>query len=92
MSWDQTYSHTVALAVDRFAAAIIFNEPDITISSLCWFVLNPAKPIQKLKLSGWQFRLLNWIGSRLEQLFPGHCAAARQGDLYTSARARDLLA
>lgn len=39
MSWEQSYSHTVAIGLDRFGAALIFNEPDITISSLCWFVL-----------------------------------------------------
>lgn len=43
MSWDKTYSHTLLLALDRFGAAILFNEPDITISSLCWIVLTRDK-------------------------------------------------
>lgn len=91
MSWEKTYSHTVALGLDRLGAALIFNEPDITISSLCWVVRTPSAAVIPLKLSGWQYRLLLWIGDRLEQFWPGHCADARGGDLDTSARSRLLL-
>lgn len=97
MSWDQTYSYTVVLAVDRFAAAVLFGQPDITISSLCWIVLNAGKlriadeAMEKLRLSKWQVRSLLWIGGRLEHFFPGHCAAARLSDLRTSTRSIDLL-
>jgi hypothetical protein len=91
MSWDHTYSHTVALAVDRFGAAIIYNEPDITISSLCWIVRTNAPTLASLKLSPWQLKSLVYIGNGLERFFPGHCAAARLGDLETSARSRTLL-
>lgn len=92
MSWDKTYSHTVALGFDRLGAALIFNEPDITISSLCWIVResSPAQ-VEKLKLSEWQLWLLWQIGNGLEHFWPGHCAAARQGDLDTTARSRVLL-
>lgn len=38
MSWNRTYSHTVALGLDRFTAAVVFNQADITVSSLCWIV------------------------------------------------------
>ena len=91
MSWDQTYSHTVALAIDRFGAAILFNEPDITISSLCWIAQTKAPGLEELKLSKWQHELLQDIGAVLEHYWPGHCAAARQGDLDANARTRQLL-
>jgi hypothetical protein len=97
MSWDRTYSHTVALGVDRFAAALVYNQPDITISSLCWIVRNGEKlkiaedALVVLKLSKWQHRSLTLIGNGLERFFPGHCEAARMGDLQTTQRARSLL-
>lgn len=97
MSWDNTYSHTVLLAIDRLGAALLFNEPDITISSLCWIVryattlkiAENALPV--LKLAGWQRFALQWIGNGLEHFWPGHCDAARWGDLQTNQRTRDLL-
>lgn len=92
MSWDKTYSHTALLALDRWGGAIIFNEPDITISSLCWIVREGSTSMQSaLKLYGWQLLALRGIGSALEYFWPGHCAAARLGDLQTSARSRTLL-
>lgn len=92
MSWSNTYTHTIALAIDRFGAALIFNEPDITISSLCWVVRRGSKMQQDaLKLAPWQRKLLQLIGNGLEHFWPGHCARARGGDLATSSRARSLL-
>lgn len=92
MSWDRTYSHVVLLGFDRLGAAIIFNEPDITISSLCWIVRDGSSDmVARLKLYGWQRLLLGAIGAGLEHFWPGHCIAARTGDLDTSARSRFLL-
>lgn len=108
MSWDKTYSHTLLVGLDRLGAAVLFNEPDITISSLCWIVLKASDPryvdmgprvpvadaiasLVKLRLYKWQLRLLWNIGHALERFFPGHCAAAREGDLDTSERSRVLL-
>lgn len=92
MSWDKTYTHTLALAFDRNAAAIVFNEPDITVSSLCWIVRNGStQMVQALELYGWQDELLIVIGAGLEYFWPGHCASARAGDLQASARSRQLL-
>lgn len=97
MSWDQSYSHTVVLAVDRLGAAVIYNQPDITISSLCWIVRNGTKlkiaedALPVLRLAPWQKFSLVWIGNGLEYFWPGHCEAARKGDLQTGARARRLL-
>lgn len=92
MSWDKTYSHTVALGVDRLGAAVIYNEPDITISSLCWIVRSGTDQQRAaLKLYRWQLLSLRGIGNGLEYFWPGHCARARTGDIQTSARARALL-
>lgn len=107
MSWSQTYTYTLALAIDRFGAAVLFNEPDITISSLCWIVVTaerhaawPIPPDQKvafaalrqLTLATWQYRFLRAIGNQfLERFWPGHCARARLTDLATTVRSRGLL-
>jgi len=93
MSWDIAYSHTLALAVDRLGAALVFNQPDITISSLCWIVrqVHSEEMVQWLKLYWWQLWLLWRIGDFLEYFWPGHCADARLGDLDTSQRSRVLL-
>lgn len=87
MSWAGTYSHTMALALDRFGAALLFNRPDITISSMCWIVRErktseAAKRGYALsKLNWWQTKLLEGIGWCLESTFSGHCAAARKSDM-----------
>ena len=92
MSWDRTYTHTVLLGIDRLGAAIIYNEPDITISSLCWIVrFGSDAQRNQLKLYGWQSASLRAIGAGLEYFWPGHCARARTGDIQTSARSRSLL-
>lgn len=92
MSWDRTYSHTVLLGVDRLGAALIYNEPDITISSLCWIVRSGSDSQRAaLKLYHWQLRSLQLIGDGLEHFWPGHCARARNGDLQTTQRSRQLL-
>lgn len=97
MSWDKTYSHTAVLALDRLGAALLFNEPDITISSLCWVVryatsLRIAEvALPRLKLHPVQHAALRYIGNALEHFWPGHCDAARWGDLQTGQRSRDLL-
>ena len=92
MSWDKTYSHTVALGIDRLGAALFFNQPDITISSLCWIVRAGASSHRSaLKANRVQEKALLWIGDFLEHFWPGHCADARQGDLDTTERTRVLL-
>lgn len=93
MSWTQTYTHTVLIGIDRLGAALIFNQPDITISSLCWIELfGSQKQRDLLKLAEWQHTLLRVIGERLlERFWPGHCTRARQGDIITSSHTWDLL-
>lgn len=94
MSWAGTYSHTIILGVDRFAAAVFFNRADVTISSLCWLVrAYPAQTVaQRAALKPWQQWVLKQIGSGLEAISPGHCAAARASDLAIYASATALLA
>lgn len=78
MSWDRTYPHTVLIALDQFAAAIIFNRPDLAISTMCWMVMtgNDAP----LKLSPWQRWILVKLGPILNRIQPAHCELSAKGD------------
>lgn len=96
----KTYPYWIVLllALDRFGAAIVFNRPDITISTLCWIVLYATQgdPIAVealtiLNLYGWQHWILKQIASGLEWMFPGHCIQSRATDLETSQSTINLL-
>jgi hypothetical protein len=78
MSWDKTYTHTLLIALDQFAAAVIFNRPDLTISTMCWMVMtgNDAK----LKLDAWQRWILVKLGPILDKIQTNHCEKAKNGD------------
>ncbi len=107
MSWTQSYTHTLAIGVDRFGAAVLYNQPDITISSLCWLERTsrglgaPApSPVQtrlaqnavrQMRLYAWQATTLKWIGAGLERLSSGHCARAMASDLNSLDRVEKLL-
>lgn len=80
MSWDRTYSHNVLIALDSFAAALVFNRPDLTISTMCDMVRNPMGR-HVLKLSTWQLWSLQRLGPILDWIQKGHCKLARQGDI-----------
>jgi hypothetical protein len=92
-----TYIYTILLGLDRFAAAILFNRADITISALCWVVrYAPTDPIaaiayDKLKFNRWQVWFLIHCAAMLEWMSAGHCARARETDVDTAADTRDLL-
>lgn len=86
MSWDKTYTHTVLIGLDQFAAAVIFNRPDLTISTMCWMVMEGQA--FDLKLSGWQIAILAWLGPKLDRMQANHCAEAKDGDI---ARAQQTL-
>lgn len=79
MSWDKTYTHTVLIAADQFAAAVFFNRPDLTISTMCWMVMEGKDAT--LKLSKMQRAFLAWLGPQLNKYWPNHCAEARDGDI-----------
>lgn len=98
MSWDRTYSHNALIAVDQFAAALIFNRPDLTISSLCRVVqladAGDAKYVAVLaglKFSNWQVGFLSVTARVLERIQAGHCEAARLGDLARTQSAASIL-
>jgi hypothetical protein len=78
MSWDKTYSHNFLIALDSFAAAVVFNRPDLTVSTMCWMVMtgNDAS----LKLWGWQRWILVTLGPWLNDIQANHCALAAAGD------------
>lgn len=86
MSWDGTYSHTVLIAVDQFAAAITFNRPDLTVSTMCWMVMTGND--SDLKLSTWQRWILVKLGTVLNRIQTNHCLEAAYGDI---ARAKSTL-
>ena len=80
-----TYLHNFFVQLDRDAASLLFNYPDITVSSLCWMERTaPAR----LNLGRLQHLALKAIGAALEHFWPGHCAAARNAD---RARAQQML-
>lgn len=98
MSWDGTYSHSVAIGVDQLGAAVLFNRPGLTISSLCRIVELADKGVTPfpdrlafLTLSDWQIELLRWLGKKLDGRWPGHCEGARIGDLARADAAIALL-
>lgn len=60
MDTKKPYWLTLLLALDRFGAALLFNRPDLTISTLCWMVLtvegsrrNPVSPTPPLLMVAW---------------------------------------
>lgn len=79
MAWDKTYSHNVLIAADQFGAAVLFNRPDLTISTMCWMVMEGQDA--SLKLNAVQRGFLNWLGPKLNKIQADHCATARQGDI-----------
>lgn len=78
MSWDKTYSHTLLIALDQFAAAVIFNRPDLTISAMCWMV--SSGHAESLKLYGWQRAFLAGLAPVLDRIQAQHCLKAAFGD------------
>lgn len=100
MSFQRSYVHTVLVAIDQTAAAVLFNRDDVTISSLCGlvrrmdagnhtadFTLHVA-----LQLRPWQIGFLRFTGMALEKFWPGHCEGAISSDVARGARAQAILA
>lgn len=79
MSWDNTYTHTILIGLDQFAAGLLFNRNDLTISTMCFLVMHGNDA--PLKLSERQRAFLAWLGPVLDKIQAGHCAGARQGDI-----------
>ncbi len=79
MSWSATYSHTLAIAFDDLAAAVLFNRDDLTVSSLCR--LAQLDRLAPLKLCAWQVAVLKRLASILDRIQAHHCERARLGDI-----------
>jgi hypothetical protein len=93
MSWGQTYSFTVAIALDLLAAAVFFNTTDICVSSLCRLVqlrdagqLTTPQESVLAKLAPWQIRSLRVIAAGLEKIQPGHCRLSLASDVARALR------
>ena len=67
----KSYGYNVALTVDLWLCALIFRDPDITISSMTRLYMMRAKP-------PYWARGLNGF---LNLLQPGHCEIARLSDI-----------
>lgn len=100
MSFQRTYVHTVLVAIDQTAAAVLFNRDDVTISSLCGLVRRMDAGIHvagftlrvALGLRPWQLGFLRLTGTALEKFWPGHCEAAIKADIARGERAQTILA
>ena len=74
-----TYLQVLLLAIDRFGAAVIYQQLNLTISAMTWMVeTGRAGP---LKLWKWQAVSLTYIGPWLDKIQPSHREMARANDL-----------
>ncbi len=89
MSWDRSYTHTLAIALDDWAASVFFNRPDLTVSTLCWLVASGKDA--PLNLWRWQRAFLQWLGPWLNRIQKDHMALAREGDIERAQSTLSLL-
>lgn len=85
MSWDNTYTHNLAVAVDFFSASLFWNRADVTVSSLCGLQLR-----RRAQGEGFQAGLVA-LGDFLEWINPGHCEAAIKADFARMEVASQLM-
>lgn len=94
MAWDRTYSHNMLLALDMWGAAVFWNRPDITISSMCGLVMLADQHaewrpnVEGLKLYRWQIAVLRFLGPILNRIQANHCQLAIYADIQ---RAQQLM-
>jgi hypothetical protein len=81
MSWSNTYSHTLAIAIDILTASIFWNVEDVTVSSLCGLALR----------SGRSSSFLGRLGRVLNRIQSNHCELAIAADLARAEACRTLL-
>lgn len=98
MTWTGTYTHTLAIALDDFAAAVLFDLDDTTISALCGVQrrsdagdAQATGGLATLGLRPWQHRFLRAVGRLLEWIKPGHCERAIAADLARGRTMRGIL-
>lgn len=81
MSWSNSYTHTLAIAVDMLTASVFWNTTDVTVSSLC------GKALEK----GQSKTMLGLLGRALNRLQAGHCQMAIKADLDRINKAKAIL-
>lgn len=104
-----TYPYWLALliALDRMAAVLFFNCPDMCVSSMCWVALVYRRwppycvdatdvdiataALAELKLSPLQLRVLTRLGRWLEGINPGHCLLSAHDDTIQATRTFTLM-
>lgn len=82
MSWSNTWTHTVAVAVDIFTASVFWNHEDVTVSSLCGL---------ELRHGATGDRLLCTLGRFLNRIQANHCELAIAADRQRAEAALKLL-
>ena len=98
MSWERTYTHTLAIATDVATASLFWNVSDLCISTLCRLVqlsdqgeASAAQLAELAKFSELQIELLRRVAAALERLQAGHCELSRLGDLARAQAVATLL-
>lgn len=86
MSWNRTYSHQFLLALDLWAAAVLFGVNGITISTLSGLVRDGKDG--PFKLAPWQRAFLRWLEPRLSR---AHVDAAKAADIARAQLAIQLM-
>lgn len=85
MSWGQTYTHTLAIAVDMLTCSIFWNKADVCVSSLCGLEL------RREAVGLGSIWVLATLGRGLNCLQVGHCELSIQGDIDRCSTALALL-
>lgn len=78
MAWSNTYTHTIAVAVDVFTASILWNSYDVTISSRCGLALRGV---------GGHPEWMKSLGRLLNKIQANHCELAIQADMQRAKNA-----
>ena len=98
MSFQNTYLHTILVAIDDLGASLLFNLDDTTISSLCGVQRRSdagdsqaTSALATLGIKPWQHGFLRVVGRLLEWIRPGHCERAISADIARGRTMRGIL-
>ncbi len=83
MSWQGTWTFNLAFGLDLFAAAIVFGQFGLSVSTMAGLVRDGRAAPLKLRL--WQEDFLRWLEPRLSA---AHCADAL---IFDRQRAKTVL-
>jgi len=73
MNTENLYAYKFLIALDRFAGALLFRDPNTTISSECGLELRMTDP------AWWAILIGKWF---LNRFWPNHCERAIRYDAY----------